>query len=284
MRESQMKKIIALAVASAFAAPVMAADLTVSGSQEFGYMDVDGTTTSAMDATILVSASTETNNGIAVTAKVALSGEGANDGGSGVTMVGPFGTLALGDAPSAADAFDVAEYSKLVGIAGLGAPDAAISWTLPTVAEGVTLLVTNGADTNNSSSGENHTGVGVKYATGPVSVSYAKNDNEDDTTITVVAASATFGGVTVNVEQSEDGTSGATTEISAMGVKYVMGDITVYGQNQATENTSGTKTADVTAFGLHYNLGGGVTAFVEASSDDKNAALDSTGVGVVVAF
>jgi hypothetical protein len=279
-----MKKIIAAAVATAFVAPAFAADVTISGSQEFGYKDVNGVTTSDMDGTVSVAASTETSNGIAVTAKINLSGEGANDGGSGITMAGDFGTLVLGDAPSAADAFDVAEYSKLVGIAGLSAPDAAISWTLPATVEGLTVLVTNGADNNNASSGESHTGVGVKYATGPVSVAYAKNDNEDDTTITVVAASVTMAGITVNAEQSEDGTSGATTEKSIFGAKYTMGDVTIFGQNQSEENTSGVKTADVTAVGLHYDLGGGVTAFFETSSDDKNAALDSTGVGVVVAF
>jgi len=279
-----MKKIIAAAVATAFVAPAFAADVTLSGSQEFGYKDVNGVTTSDMDGTVSVSASTETANGIAVTAKINLSGEGANDGGSGITMAGDFGTLALGDASSAADAFDVAEYSKLVGVAGVGAPDAAISWTLPSVVEGLTVLVTNGADNNNASSGENHTGVGFKYAAGPMSVAYAKNDNEDDTTQTLVAASVTFAGVTVNAENFEDGTSGSTEEKKIFGAKYTMGDVTVYGQNQTNENTSGTKTADVSAFGLHYNLGGGVTAFVETSTDDKDAAQDSTGVGVIVAF
>ena len=54
MRESQMKKIIAAAVATAFVAPVMAADVTVSGSQEFSYKSVDGTTTTETDGNVTI--------------------------------------------------------------------------------------------------------------------------------------------------------------------------------------------------------------------------------------
>jgi hypothetical protein len=40
-----MKKIIAAAVASAFVAPAFAADVTISGSQEFSWADSNGTYT-----------------------------------------------------------------------------------------------------------------------------------------------------------------------------------------------------------------------------------------------
>jgi opacity protein-like surface antigen len=70
MRETQMKKIIATAVAAAFAAPVMAADVTVSGSVEFNMNDANGTTTSATDSAFKVAASTETANGIGVSGAI----------------------------------------------------------------------------------------------------------------------------------------------------------------------------------------------------------------------
>ena len=37
-----MKKLVALAVAGAFIAPVYAADISISGDQEFSYQDANG--------------------------------------------------------------------------------------------------------------------------------------------------------------------------------------------------------------------------------------------------
>ena len=48
-----MKKIIAAAVTAAFVAPAFAADVTLSGSQEFNYQDNNGTTTAEIDGTML---------------------------------------------------------------------------------------------------------------------------------------------------------------------------------------------------------------------------------------
>ena len=59
-----MKKIIASAVAVAFAAPVWAADITISGDQEFSLQDSNGASTSALDGDFNIKASTETANGL----------------------------------------------------------------------------------------------------------------------------------------------------------------------------------------------------------------------------
>ena len=53
-----MKKIIAAAVTAAFVAPAFAADVTMSGSQEFNYQDNNGTTTAEIDGDFNVGAST----------------------------------------------------------------------------------------------------------------------------------------------------------------------------------------------------------------------------------
>jgi len=292
-----MKKIIALAVAGAFVAPVYAADISVGGSFEWAYKDANGATSSDVDNSVNIKASAEANNGISVSADINLTGNStdntsynsADDGSSSVTVAGPFGSVDLGDTASAADAFNaVAEYHKVTGTGASTAPDAAILWTLPTLADGLTVVVSNSPD----STGENgdagaHTGMGIKYATGPVSVSYAYNDNDDGSKITTANAVATFGGLSVAVESveddDEDGTATAALDERSVGVKYSMGDATIFAAQMETK-ANNVVTKDASSFGVHYNLGGGLTFLAETSTDDKNAALDTTAVGVVFAF
>jgi len=292
-----MKKIIALAVAGAFAAPVMAADVTVGGSFEFAYKDANGATSTDVDNVVTIKGSAEAANGITVSADINLTGNStantnynsADDGSSSITIGGAFGSVDLGDTSSAADAIDsTVEYHVVTGGGDTTAPDAAILWTLPTLAEGLTVMVSNSPD----STGENgdagaHTGVAVKYAAGPVTVAYGYNDNDDGSKITTTAAKAVFSGLELGIESveddDEDGTATEAKDERAVGVRYTMGDVKVFAVQMETK-VNNAVTADVSSFGVHYDLGGGLTAFVESSADDKNAALDTTAAGVVFAF
>jgi hypothetical protein len=290
MRETQMKKIIAAAVASAFIAPAYAADVTLSGSVEFNFDDNNGTVVSNTDSAFKVSATTETAAGVTVTGNINVqSNSGTTDntvagnGGDTLVLAGPFGTLELGDTSSAADKFDDrGEFGAFLNGNATTAGDAAVGWTLPTLVEGATVYVSYTGDS--SSEGDAHSGVGVQYTSGPVTVAYAKNTEEaNQSDLTYVGATLSMSGITVTVDSMEDEGGGTKIDEKLVGVKYSMGDATVYANN-LDYKSGGTKTKDITAYGLHYNLGGGVTAFVEASSDDKNAATDSTGVGLSMAF
>ena len=281
-----MKKIIAAAVATAFVAPVMAADVTLSGSAEFNMNDVNGTTTTATDTIFSVKASTETANGLSVSADINVASNDntvAGDGSDSVTVAGPFGSLDLGDTSSAADKFDDRnDYGKLNGVATT-AGDAAVGWTLPTMVEGASVYVSHAAD---GGEGDKHTGIAIQYAAGPVSVAYAKNTEEaNNSDLTYVGATVTFQGLSVSVEQMEDeaGSAAAKIDEDVIGAKYAMGDVTVFMANKENK-TGGTKDAEVSSYGLHYNLGGGVTFFIEASQDDLDDTADSTGAGIVMAF
>jgi hypothetical protein len=290
MRESQMKKIIATAVAAAFAAPVMAADVTLSGTVEFNMNDVNGTTTSATDSAFKVAASTETANGIGVSGQINVEVFGDEEdgtidanGGDALTLTGPFGTLDLGDTSSAADKYDdKSDWGKLNGTSTL-AGDAAIGWTLPATIENLSVYVSHAAD---GGEGDKHTGVAFQYKAGPVTVAYAKNEEEAaESNLTYAGASATFQGLTVAIESMQDEAGGSSAKIDedVIGVKYGMGDVTLFATSYE-KKVAGTLTSDVSAYGLHYNLGGGVTFFVEGSQDDKNSAADSTGAGIEMAF
>jgi hypothetical protein len=274
-----MKKIIAAAVATAFVAPAFAADITISGDQEFSYTDANGATSTAIDGDFNIKASTSTANGISVSADINISDEGEDDGSNSLTLSGDFGKFDLGDTSSAADSVDDrTDYSYVTGVATT-AGDAAIGWSLPSMVPNLSVYVSHGTDTDED--GEAHTGYALEYSAGPVEVAYAVNNNDDATKITYVGATASFGGAAVSIERMDDDAD--DTEEAAMGISYGMGDMTIYLANEETQEANVT-TADVTAFGLSYSLGGGVTAFIESSSDDNDAANDETTAGVTFAF
>jgi hypothetical protein len=280
MRESQMKKIIAAAVAAAFIAPAYAADITISGDLEWSYSDGNGATATALDGDVNINASTETANGLSVTTSINLSDNGDDDGGDAVTIGGDFGKITLGDTSSAVDKFDDRNDYSFVAGTSLTGDDGSVGWDLPTLIPGAKVYVSYGADTNEDGN-EAHTGVAVSYGAGPVSVAYAQNNNDDGTKITYVGGTATFGGIAVSVETMDD--DATDLEERSVGFKYSMGDAAVYGSNQKTTTANATD-SDVSAFGISYSLGGGVVAFVESSSDEEDASAESTALGVSVKF
>jgi hypothetical protein len=96
-----MKKIIAAAVATAFVAPAFAADVTLTGSQEFSLVSNQTTTatsdTAATDTAFTIKASTETANGLSISTDINMDGDGTHDGGNSINISGPMGSIVLGD-------------------------------------------------------------------------------------------------------------------------------------------------------------------------------------------
>jgi hypothetical protein len=281
-----MKKIIAAAVATAFVAPVFAADVTLTGGTDFYYKDVDGVTSTGFDSdAFTIKATTETAAGIAVSVDFNITSEGEDDGSASVDLSGDFGKIELGDTSNAADKFDdMTDVDVVVG-PSLAGSDAAIGWTLPTMVEGLTVYLSHSADASDDEGGQTaaHTGYAAKYAMGPVSVAYGKADADvNSADQAYVGASATFQGVTVMYEEMTNGDSSAETVEESFGLSYSMGDMTV---NFVQEETTagGAVTSDITFVGVKYSLGGGVTAFAEQASNDTNDS-DATAVGVSVSF
>ena len=130
-----MKKIIAAAVTAAFVAPAFAADVTLSGSQEFNYQDNNGTTTAEIDGTVAVGASTQTANGLDVSAVIKYDDAGGADGGASLSIAsGDMGKLSLGDVSGAVDAIDDINDWGYEGTTGVGGDDASLLWSLPSIA------------------------------------------------------------------------------------------------------------------------------------------------------
>jgi hypothetical protein len=292
MRESQMKKIIAAAVASAFVAPAFAADVTISGSQEFTWGDLNGVSTSEIDGTVKVGASSELPNGMSVSMSIPLSDEGGADGGANLALSGSFGTLTLGDVSSGSDTVDDVTdwgYAATAGSSdgtGTGASDANVAWSLPAMVEGLSVTLTASAQTQNgaSSGGEAEaTGYAIKYTAGMFTVGYGADDNDDGTSHTTVSGTVSMNGLTVAAEQFTDSSAAnVDTDYKAMAAIYTMGDTTLaVAQEKGTSGS--TVNYDRTVIGVHYAVGD-VTFFAEQKDDSKDATDEATYFGASYKF
>ena len=285
-----MKKIIALAVASAFVAPVYAADVTIGGDMEFNWKEVNGTTTGETDGDFNIKVSGEAANGISVSADFNVNEDAGNDGGSSLTIAGEFGKIDMGDTSSAVDAVDDATDWGFELTNGSPNHDAHVLWTLPTMVPNLAVNLSLTADANEGGHDNSSTeltagsGVSAKYSFGAGSIAYGKNDHEDNTSVSVVSASYSVAGVKLGYELFTSTTAaGVDTDTDLASIVYTMGDTTI-GVEMAETSSAGTVSADKTVVGLHQNLGGGLVAFIEQSSDDQDATADTTAMGLAYTF
>jgi len=285
-----MKKIIAAAVASAFVAPAFAADVTLSGGADFYYKDANSQTSTGWDSNAFtIKATSETANGIGVAMDINIGTQGGDDGAGSITLTGPFGSLDMGDTSSATDAFDDITDKDVVvgGVGGGGDNDAAVLWTLPTAVEGLTVVVSHSANTNNAAAGHTNSanGYGFKYAFEGLTVAYATLDAETNSSDqTYVGGTFSLGGLGIAVEQWETGASGSETKTQGLGATYAMGDTSLALSNAKAKSAAGATTSDNTVVTVKHNLGGGLTVFAETRSNSKSASDDANAVGVVFAF
>jgi hypothetical protein len=284
-----MKKIIATAVAAAFAVPVYAADITITGDQEFSWQSNNGRTTASLDGDVNVKASTETANGLSVSADINIGEEAQDDGGASLTIKGPFGSIDLGDTSSAVDAIDDTTDWGYVLTQGSPGTDGSVLWTLPSMVPNLTVYLSASADTSDGAAqnsaavaapaSDAHNGFAIKYNIDGLSVRYGQNDFDDGAESSLVAASYSIGGLGVAVEtHTATDAAGAETDTETVGVTYTMGDLT------AAVETMENGTDDYTTLGVHYSLGGGVTAFIETTENDNDDTEEAMAVGVAMKF
>jgi len=296
-----MKKIIALAVASAFVAPAFAADVSLSGSSEWSHVEKSTTSTTTtnaqMDTAFTIGFTTETNNGLAVSGDINMDADGTHDGGNSISLAGPFGKITLGDDSGAMDSIDGATDPFLVvdHDATTGSVqnfnDADVTWALPTLVEGLTLRFAyspkdaeTGAHSGDGTVSDQF-GVSAGFSVGGLGIKVATQEEGTDKDQGVTLTYAIEGlGLAYESHQNETA-SGVKVNYRAYGATYSMGDITFAYSNAAEKTSGGADIADTTAFGVHYDLGGGVKAFAESASEDIiSTKPDTTAVGIVVAF
>jgi len=289
-----MKKIIAAAVAAAFVAPAFAADVTISGAGEVIFIDAAGSTSTQVDQVFTVGASTELANGMTVSTDINMGADDDgetglfNEGGNSVTISGAFGKIDIGDTSGAVDAIDdVTESAKELGV-GSGGNDAAVLWTLPSLAEGLTVNLSMNTDTNTADSDVDSAGkangVSVKYSNSGLTLGYGVNDYDSNVEEAIYNATYSMSGVTVAMESLKDTTAaGAETKYSNFGITYKTGDL-LLGYETQEKKASGSVSNEYNVVTVQYSLGGGVTAYAETYEDTKTANSDKTALGLEFKF
>ena len=261
------------------------ADITISGDQEFSLQDSNGASTSALDGDFNIKASTETANGLSVSADINIAEDAADDGSASLTISGPFGKVDAGDTSSALDAVDDVTDWGYVLTNGTPNNDAALLYTLPTLVDGLTLnysmrvlrLTTLLAVSPKVTASLPSTA----QATCPSVTAFRTTRTYRES---YVAVTYSMAGIGLAAEQYTSTTAaGVDTDTDSMSLTYSTGDITLAIETQK-ESSAGATSADITTMGIHYGMGGGVTAFVENTDDEQDATAETTAIGVAFKF
>lgn len=292
-----MKKIIALAVASAFTMPAMAVEVSISGEIETTYSSADGANTMSQGTQdIQVNVSDTLANGLEVSGYVLNdSSNGTITQDSAVTISGDFGAVQVGkDAGQGGDNFDdVSDVASGgdgadVEIDDGVATSASIQYTPNLGMDGLTAAIGYSA----ASSGTNTevVGYGVKYATGGFSLAYSAMDSDNSTLKTATVASATIevGPVFIGIDSAAKIAGVDGDDALAIGLTYTLGDIIFEYETMTTEDATNVDATD-TVFGITYNLGTGLQVYAAADKNETAGAsavttVDSTQFGVEYKF
>jgi len=311
MRESQMKKALAIAVASAFVAPVALAEVTLSGKIAYIYDTADG----AQDASNLdgdtpqftIAGSSETNQGYSVSG--AMTWDGSYDSHNITIGNTPIGTIELGDVSGALDATgDYTDIAPEQGGFGADGNDHFLNIAFPSF-NGVQLEVSMSPEENAAGGSENAVGASLTYTAGATSVYYGMEESktfgtaDDDTEIELDAMGikTTVGGIYLAyaIGNLKEGTNKA--KYTGIAAKYSMGDLTIGVEKQETDvegaafaresddsaadlTSSTVADADVTVAFVQYDFGGGLSSFIEVTSNDDSTTGDATAVGISYSF
>jgi len=290
-----MKKIIAAAVATAFVAPAFAADITVSGVGEAIIIDSAGVTSTQIDQAVTIAASTEMANGMTIATDINIGADSTsetgifNEGGNSVTISGAFGKVDIGDTSGAVDAIDDStETAKELG-QGTDGDDATILWTLPSLAEGLTVMVSMNTDESAVDAATSAlgaaAGAAVKYSASGLTIGYASNQYDSNIEEQIYNVSYSMSVIKVGLETLKDtAADGTETKQKAFGASYTSGDLMIGAETQEVVGSDGATDNEYTIYTLQYSLGGGVTAYIETSDDAKTGNSEQTAAGIEFKF
>jgi hypothetical protein len=292
MRETQMKKIIALAVAGAFVAPAFAADVSVSGETEMQYVTTSGSTDEALNAdNVVVVTASEEIDGVSISTSIVLDQDAVYDAstagdGSSLTVSANGISLAMGDVSSAMDA--VGDYTDISpahgGFDGDGT-DHSFLLTLPAMG-GVQAYLSMSPTSGFDGSTDDSTGYGAKVGVGAGEV-YFGGEEDADSKWQSYGVKYSMGNIYVAYERgSDDAGSAADIKYTGFAAKYTMGDLVAGFEMQETKTDgAATATVDETITFLEYNLGSSVDLYIAREDNaDATGVADQTTVGIEYTF
>jgi hypothetical protein len=289
-----MKKIIALAVASAFVAPAFAADVTVSGDVEYVYTFADaGEAMSSGDQDVVVTGSEELSNGMTVSASLEMDGSDsgmASD--SSLTISTGMMTISVGDAVDMA-ALQIDEKSDKAEKGGNGGDlvstaNAANHNILVTInpTENLTVMVSRGTTTNDVATSANIDSYAVQYSMMGATVGYAIASEEgQDEDASVLSIGYTAGPLSIGYESMENIASVQNDDATNVGASYNMGSATLFVESGETKDAAAGTKEETTAYGASYAVGN-LNTYVVLNSVSTSATADDdqTIVGVEYKF
>jgi hypothetical protein len=291
MRETQMKKIIALAVAGAFVAPAFAADVTVTGETEMQYVTTSGSDDEAANAdnVVVVTASDEID-GVSISTSIVLDQDAvydaATDGdGSSLTISANGISLAMGDVSGAMDAVgDYTDISPAHGGFDADGDDHSFLLTLPAMG-GVQAYASMSPKNGFDGAVVDSTGYGAKVGVGAGEVYFAGQEDADSKW-QAYGVKYTMGNIYVAYERgSDDAGSSADIKYTGFAAKYTMGDLVAGFEMQETKEDGSAASVDETITFLEYNLGSSVDLYIAREDNaDSTGVADQTTVGVEYVF
>jgi hypothetical protein len=316
MRESQMKKIIAAAVATAFVAPAFAADVTVSGDVEFFYVDKTAAQEfDSGDQDVVISASEDLGNGTSVSVSLEMDGnEDGNQSDAVLTLANGPVTFTIGDAATAAinmfdEKSDVAEQGGTGGanddstMSGFSATHTAAVAIAP--AEGLTLAasfstkkavaetaaVAYAAGATSQVVGvaaadhQEITSFAIQYSAMGLTVAYGGAEKEgDDDAAKSTSVSFASGPFYAGIERmSNYGFDGDKT-VNNAGVSYDYGSGKIFFESGKMDTGTASTTKETDAVGASYKMGAVNMYVVSNQVTTGSTDDDQTIVGVEYAF
>jgi hypothetical protein len=281
-----MKKLVALAVAGAFVAPVYAADVSLSGGIAFQYRASDSANTFANDGTTLgISAKSQTANGLDVSAGFTYKlGAEDGDGGEHIAVSSDFGKLSVGDVSGALDS--VGDYTDVApekgGFDGDGT-DAALLYQ--NTIGGIKVALSHSPEANSTPGGitDDFNAFAVAMPIGQAEIYFGMEDHTNNNLdMSAYGVKVTMSGLMVALEAADIKATTATAakSITGLALKYTLGDVTLGVERQQTKAVSGAKNEDETTMFASYNLGGGLSVYAESYNgsgvNDSSSATTAT--------
>lgn len=311
-----MRKILlaTTAIVAMGAGSAMAADVTISGSFEFGYNDDSGNTAAgvASDGTaygieqdVNIAFSSTTDSGLTMSMTMGLDEAGSDRDDVNASLSGDFGSLRFTDRDDDSvegmdvdvDAATSEEGAPTVSTTATyaggfsGTAGASVSYTLPTLVEGLAISAAsaNGAsDADSTAYGATYTtsaaGASIKLAIASGSVG---SSGSADVTQQHYGVSITSGDVTIMGESNskDDGTA-ADYSSTGVGATYTMGAIKVGAYNRTASTGTAAQDYSQTAYGIDYTIATGLTASVTMTSTDltNTVSVDRTRASLKMSF
>lgn len=295
-----MRKILlaSTAIVALTSVSAMAADISISGSTNFTYLnDTAGSPTDEsrfnVESDVAISFSATTDSGISTTMTYGFDDtDGAADDAN-ATISGDFGSIMMVN--GTVDANYVAGMDETFDKAGEGSQDAvtlggvsasSIGYKFPSIVDGLTLAVQTSNDNETESFG-----YGLSYDAGMAKLTIAKiSNNTEEYSSTSIAT--TVAGISLAIEQNKkEVVEGTTSELetTAYGASYTMDGVTLAYEAGSTKDEDGAAAGDYSQFAVKYAIAPGIAASFttsEVNDEDGNGAddVESTDIQLHLSF